>query len=283
MTVPDAPTEILQDRADRPVLRIGDIVRHPAQPWSASVHALLEFLNESGFTQAPLPGPIDGADDDVAYIAGVSGDDACALVQSDSAVAAVAQTLRRFHDTVAAWEPEVELTWFDGQAGTGTGEQIVCHGDVGPWNLVWQDAELVGLIDWEYATVGTRRSDVAYALHYLAPFRDRSYWEGVLGMATKPRRRHRMAVFADAYGIAVDEELVQDVLASQRAGVHLMLKLAERGASRQQQLIADGELEREQRAVDWGQAHQPKLRRRQKMIMDAAVDPSPRTNVVRKR
>lgn len=33
-------------------------------------------------------------------------------------------------------------------------------------------------------------------------------------MATKPRRRHRMAVFTDAYGIAVDEELVQDVLSA---------------------------------------------------------------------
>lgn len=275
MCVSDAP-EILQDRSDRPVLRIGDVVRHPAQPWSASVHALLQFLNESGFVEAPSPGPIDGEDDDVAYIEGISGDEACALVQSDSAVAEVAQTLRRFHDTVAAWEPEVEPTWFDGQTGTGTGDQIVCHGDVGPWNLVWRDDRIVGLIDWEYATVGTRRTDIAYALHYLAPFRDRSYWEGVLGMATKPRRRHRMAVFADAYGIAVDDELVEDVLASQRAGVNLMIKLAERGVARQQQLIADGELDREQRAVDWGQARQHKFRRKPKVIMDAAIDPAPR-------
>ena len=81
---------------------------------------------------------------------------------------------------------------------------------------------------------------------------------------------------ADAYGIAVDDELVEDVLASQRAGVNLMIKLAERGVVRQQQLIADGELDREQRAVDWGQARQHKFRRRVKMIMDTADDQSPR-------
>ena len=261
MTAADPTTaEVLQDRADRPVLRIGDVVRHPRQPWSASVHALLGYLEAAGFTEAPRPGPVAEDHDDVAYIEGVSGDDACLLVASDEAVAAVAQLLRRYHDVVAQWRPAVAPVWFDGQTGTGDGgEHLVCHGDVGPWNLVWRDGALVGLIDWEYATVGTRRTDIAYALHYLVPFRDRSYWAGVLGMATKPRRRHRMAVFAEAYGIAVDDQLVDDVLASQQAGVDLMRNLAEQGRPRQQQLIADGELDREHRAVLWGQGHRHKF------------------------
>lgn len=252
--------EVLQERADRPVVRIGDVVRHPRQPWSGSVHALLGFLQEAGFVEAPRPGPVAEDHDDVAYIEGVSGDDACRLVGTDEAVAAVAQTLRRYHDLVAQWRPAVPPVWFDGQQGTGDGvERLVCHGDVGPWNLVWRDGALVGLIDWEYATVGTRRTDIAYALHYLVPFRDRSYWSGVLGLPEKPRRRHRMAVFAEAYGIAVDDQLVDDVLASQQAGVDLMRNLAEQGRPRQQQLVADGELDREHRAVLWGQGHRHKF------------------------
>lgn len=256
--------EVLQDRADRPVLRIGDVVRHPRQPWSGSVHALLGYLQEAGFAEAPVPARLtDGADqdwDDVGYIEGIGGDEACLLVATDEAVAAVAELLRRYHDTVAAWRPEVEPVWFDGQRGTGDGsEHLVCHGDVGPWNLVWRDGVLVGLIDWEYATIGTRRTDIAYALHYLVPFRDRSYWQWVLGLPGKPRRRHRMAVFAEAYGIAVDERLVDEVLASQQAGVDLMRTLAEQGRPRQQQLVANGELDREHRAVLWGQGHRHKF------------------------
>lgn len=252
--------EILQERADRPVLRIGDVVRHPRQPWSGSVHALLAHLAEVGFAEAPRPGPVAEDHDDVGYIEGVSGDDACRLVAGDEAVAQVAQLLRRYHDAVAGWRPATPPTWFDGQVGTGDGgEHLVCHGDVGPWNLVWRDERLVGLIDWEYATIGTRRTDIAYALHYLVPFRDRSYWQGVLGMARKPRRRHRMAVFAEAYGIPVDDQLVDDVLASQQAGVDLMRTLAEQGRPRQQQLVADGELDREHRAVLWGQGHRHKF------------------------
>ncbi|WP_375433269.1 aminoglycoside phosphotransferase family protein [uncultured Friedmanniella sp.] len=260
-----ADSEVLQDRADRPVLRIGDVVRHPRQPWSVSVHALLGYLAEAGFPESPVPVALeeDGTDrewDDVGYIEGVGGDAACQLVASDEAVAAVAQLLRRYHDVVAAWRPEVEPVWFDGQRGTGDGaDHLVCHGDVGPWNLVWRDGSLVGLIDWEYATIGTRRTDIAYALHYLVPFRDRSYWQWVLGMPVKPRRRHRMAVFAEAYGIDVDEQLVDEVLASQQAGVDLMRTLAEQGRPRQQQLIANGELDREHRAVLWGQGHRHKF------------------------
>jgi hypothetical protein len=252
--------EVLQDRADRPVVRIGGIVRHPRQPWSTAVHALLAYLNEAGFSEAPTPGPVAEDHDDVGYIEGVAGDEACLLVASDDAVAAVAQTLRRYHDVVSRWRPEVAPVWFDGQVGTGDGgEHLVCHGDVGPWNLVWRDGALVGLIDWEYATVGTRRTDIAYALHYLVPFRDRSYWSDVLGMPRKPRRRHRMAVFAEAYGISVDDQLVDDVLASQQAGVDLMRNLAQLGRPRQQQLVADGELDREHRAVLWGQGHRHKF------------------------
>ena len=117
---------------------------------------------------------------------GVSGDDACRLVASDEAVAAVALLLRRYHDIVAEWRPASPPVWYDGQVGTGRDDQLVCHGDVGPWNLVWRDGRLVGLIDWEYATIGTRRTDIAYALHYLAPFRDRSYWQWTLGLRASP-------------------------------------------------------------------------------------------------
>ncbi|GAA1432176.1 aminoglycoside phosphotransferase family protein [Microlunatus lacustris] len=263
------------------MLRIGDVVRHPRQPWSGSVHALLAHLTEVGFAEAPVPGPLapDGDWDDVGYIGGISGVDACRLVATDEAVAQVARLLRRYHDAVAGWQPATPPVWFDGQVGTGDGgEHLVCHGDVGPWNLVWREDRLVGLIDWEYATIGTRRTDIAYALHYLVPFRDRSYWQGVLGMPAKPRRRHRMAVFAEAYGIPVDDQLVDDVLASQQAGVDLMRTLAEQGRPRQQQLVADGELDREHRAVLWGQGHRHKFRakrarERRRLRRDGDVQP----------
>ena len=255
----DPDPEVLQDRADRPVLRVGDRVRHPPQPWSYSVQALLAHLRAVGFTEAPRPYGVSADADEVEFIPGVGGDDACRLVDSDSAVAAVGELLRRYHDAVAGWQPSERLSWFDGSTGAGTGDELVCHGDVGPWNLIWRDGRIAGLIDWEHAHVGTRTRDIAYALHYLAPIRDRSYWQGVLGLDRRPRRRHRMRVFAEAYGITLDEELVEQVMASQVAGVDLMRSLAERGDPRRRQLVADGELDREQRAVAWTRARRAKF------------------------
>ena len=255
---------MLQDRPDRPVVRHGDQVRHPRQPWSESVHALLAHLAEVGFAESPRPAALSKEGDDVTFLPGISGDEACTLVQTDEAVAEVGGLLRRYHDAVEGWAPAVPPTWFDGRTGTGGPGELVCHGDPGPWNLVWDlhrpsGRRLVGLIDWEYATIGTRLTDIGYALHYLAPLRDRSYWYGVLGMPRKPRRRHRMAVFAEAYGIAMDEDLVAAVVASQHAGVQRMIDLAALGRPRQVEEIAAGELEREQRAVEWTQRHRHKF------------------------
>ena len=103
--VTDPEPEVLQDRADRPVLRVGDRVRHPSQPWSASVQALLAHLREVGFEEAPRPYGVTADGDEVEFIPGVGGDDACRLVDSDTAVAAVGDLLRRYHDAVAGWQP----------------------------------------------------------------------------------------------------------------------------------------------------------------------------------
>ena len=218
-TFSEPDPEVLQDRADRPVLRVGDRVRHPSQPWSSSVQALLAHLREVGFTEAPQPFGVTPDGDEVAFIPGVGGDDACLLVDSDSAVAAVGDLLRRYHEAVAGWRPRTSVSWFDGSTGTGSstssdtgsrlGDTLVCHGDVGPWNLVWRDGRIVGLIDWEHAHVGTRTSDIAYALQQelqtigspqefsRSPIVDASKDIGSRGLPQAPteeRRRRRRAV-----------------------------------------------------------------------------------------
>jgi hypothetical protein len=72
-----------------------------------------------------------------------------------------------------------------------------------------------------------------------------------------------MSVFAEAYGIAVDEALVEDVLAAQQAGVELMRRLAAQGDPRRARLVAEGELEREMRAVAWAWDRRHKFAPRQ--------------------
>ena len=53
--------------------------------------------------------------------------------------------LRRYHDTFGH-------------------DDVVVHGDFGPWNLVWRDGAPVAIIDFDNVYRGDRGDDVAYAL-----------------------------------------------------------------------------------------------------------------------
>ena len=88
---------------------------------------------------------------------------------TEEGLAAAARLLRSYHDAVRDWQPAIEPVWFDGSVGTGGPGHLVCHGDFGPWNLVWDGTSPVGLLDFEYARPGDPLNDVAYACEYFAP------------------------------------------------------------------------------------------------------------------
>ncbi|MBM7784981.1 aminoglycoside phosphotransferase family protein [Tenggerimyces flavus] len=247
--------EVLQDRSDRQVVRRGSTVRHPVQPWTPAVHALLDYLGDAGFPYSPRVVGIEGDVEILTYIEGESGPDGWAKVVDEDGLVAAARMLRLYHDAVAAWKPDEEPVWFTGQTGTGGPGEVVCHGDFGPWNIVWQGTQPVGLLDWEYANLAPPRQDVAYALEYLAPFRDDETCVRWLRYPEPPNRRRRLELFAEAYGLSSTDGLVDEVVAVQRAGLDTVRRLAEEGHERQVAMVADGELERLRGDVDWTERH----------------------------
>jgi len=78
--------------------------------------------------------------------------------------------------------------------------QVICHGDFGPWNIVWVGTTPVGLLDFEYARPGDPLDDVAYACEYFVPFRDDAECLRWLHYPKPPDRRRRISIFAEAYG-----------------------------------------------------------------------------------
>ncbi|MEU0536545.1 aminoglycoside phosphotransferase family protein [Amycolatopsis tolypomycina] len=186
--------DVLQDQPRRRVVRVGDTVRRPTYPWSPAVHALLRHLEAVGFPAAPR---VLGVDDDgcevLTYLEGESGPQGWAKVADDAGLTRFARLLRDYHDAVADFRPSGELAWYTGERGGG---EVVCHGDFGPWNVVWQGEQPVGILDWDFARPGTRLHDVAYALEYVAPFRDDAECLRALRYPRPPDRRHRLELFA---------------------------------------------------------------------------------------
>ncbi|MEN3273946.1 MAG: hypothetical protein V7636_2707 [Actinomycetota bacterium] len=194
----------LQAGPYRPVHRVGDAVRRKASWWTPAVHDLLRHLNDIGFALAPTPLGIDEQGREIlSYIEGDSGRTTWPLIVDDEGLASFAIALRDYHRAVAGYRPPPDADWAYGQQPMRPGD-IVCHGDFGAWNLVWRDGRPVGIVDWDLAYPGPPRDDVAYALEFSAPFRDDEQAITWQGFTEPPDRRHRIAVFADAYGISTD-------------------------------------------------------------------------------
>ncbi|MEV4350423.1 aminoglycoside phosphotransferase family protein [Actinoplanes sp. NPDC049596] len=243
-----ADREMLQDKPHRQVVRVGDTVRRPLQPWSPAVHELLRYLEGAGFPCSPRVRGVDGDGHEVlTYVDGESGPDGWAKVVDERGLVAMARLLREYHEAVRGFRPAASWAGRDEPMG---GDEVVCHGDFGPWNLVWRGLEPVGIIDWDYAWPAKPIHDVAYALEYVAPFRDDETCLRWLSYPAPPDRRRRMEIFAEAYGLP-DGNLVDEVIAQQETVWQRARRLAEQGQQPQAEWLATGFLDETAERIRW--------------------------------
>lgn len=225
--------------AQRRIRVSGDRVYRPAGWWTPTVHALLGYLHEVGFDRVPRPlGVVDG-EEVLSWIPGASGAAAWQRVVPEDGLRALARLLRDYHEAVAGFVAPAGACWAlsDQQARPG---EVVCHGDFGPWNVVWDGATPVGLLDFDFAQPGDRLDDVAYALEYVAPFRDDAHAMRWHGFTAPPDRARRMAVFAEEYGLASVDGLVDAVIRRQEMTCVHVRAVADRGLEPQRSWVAEG-------------------------------------------
>jgi hypothetical protein len=179
------------DGVTQGIVRIGDTVRRPLRPFSLTVQAYLAHLRDAGFTAAPLPLGVDEQRNPLPPE--TAGDDV---------LVALARLIRRLHEASAGWAPPPGAVWGGTPATVGRpipeGAELVSHCDYYPGNVVFRDGLPVALIDFDLAHPTTRLYDIANALWYWAPLRDPRDRAPAFTGADIP---HRVAVFADAYGM----------------------------------------------------------------------------------
>jgi Phosphotransferase enzyme family len=174
------------------VVRVGDTVRRPAGPNAQLVRDVLLRLERARFDAAPRWLGVDEDGRDIlSWLEGETftergrmhpyvGDPLVRVTFTDDQLRAVFRLLRRYHDAF--------------------GDDMLCHGDFGPWNLVWRVGLPVGIIDFDQLHRGDASEDVAYALRTFVSY----------GLSeSEPAelvRRTRLAL--DAYGRAFDVPLL---------------------------------------------------------------------------
>jgi len=183
------------------VTRRGGIVLRPMGNWSESVHELLQFLERSGFHHAPRFVGIEKSEekDRLSYLQGeVALRPWPSVLLSLSGLEQIANMLKEYHQIVEGFTPTIGR-WHlvDREFGD---RAIIRHGDIGPWNMVWDDSRLIGLIDWDFAEPGTVLEDLAQAAWHCVPLKPakRAEAAGVRPEEQKERFEH----FCSIYGVS---------------------------------------------------------------------------------
>jgi Phosphotransferase enzyme family len=187
------------------IVRIGDTVRRPLRPFSLTVQAYLAHLREAGFTGVPLPLGVDEQGREVlSFVPGeVHRHPLPPEAAGDDVLVALAGLIRALHEASAGWVPPPGAVWGGTPANSGRvteRAELVSHRDYATGNVVFRDGLPAALIDFDLAKPTTRLYDIANALWYWAPLRSGDPRDRAPALADADIP-HRVAVFADAYGM----------------------------------------------------------------------------------
>ena len=177
----------------------GTFVRRPIRRSSSAVHRLLGWLEDEGVSNVPRVVSRSKSEEILTFIPGIPikrpWPKAALRIQLIREIGALLKTIHRAvsgftlkHGEMFAWGPAAPKSGF-----------VVCHGDLGPWNVVLLNNRLAGLIDWDLARFGAPIEDVVEAAVELCPLRSN------VGMAPKSRltdrlRAKRLEALCEGYG-----------------------------------------------------------------------------------
>lgn len=226
------------------VVRVGDTVRRPAGPWTATIHALLRHVRARGFDLAPEPLGFDDAGREIlSYIPGSTVGWSLPWpdpIRSDSLLVQVGAMTARYHRAVVDFRPAATIPWRTSPAALGDSE-LICHHDLAPYNVVVAGGSLNGIIDWDLAGPGSALSELAFVAWQWVPLHGPLVTR-FMGWAHPPDRVRRLHLLLDAYGLDDRNAFIDDVIQRISYNRGVMIRKAADGDRAYQNLIQRGHL-----------------------------------------
>ena len=174
------------------VVRVGDTVRKPWGPTTPAVHELMRTVAGAG-VDVPEPRGRDARGRQILeFVPGTPALEAPPLTLCE--LARVGRLIRSIHDASEGFSPSIPAPWEPLLPVPDGAAELICHGDLTPWNLVLGERWV--FIDWDDAAPSTRLWDLAYSAQAFA-LNDVS--------EEPPGAARRLAALVDGYG--ADAEL----------------------------------------------------------------------------
>lgn len=241
------------------VVRIGSTVRRSCGPWTPAVHGLLRHLESVGFAEAPRVLGIDESGREVlSFLPGepIGWTTWPSFMLGEDGLVQLGTLLQRYHDAVRGYRPSENAVWRNPLAQR-TGE-VVRHGDFVPFNTVWRDGRVRGIIDWDFAQPGRAITDVSHLAWYAIPLSG-DWRADEYGFGGRIDRAERLRVLCAAYGGPEPSEVVDEAVTMIRTERAHMAELAERGLAPWTRFVADGSLAGFDAEAEWIEANRAGL------------------------
>ena len=211
------------------VVRVGVTVRKPITAATADVEAYLLHLERQGFRHAPRFLGRDGKGRQVLdYIEGETITEP-ELLSLDE-LGQIGAIVHELHDVSASFAVAPASAW--DVLCPAPSEELICHNDLGPWNLVRTPAGWA-FIDWDGSGPSTRMWDLAYAA------------QSIVALTAGGEPQHdalRLRHFLKAYRLDASERtgFAQILLDRTRFGYDFLKSAVDAGREPWARLFAEG-------------------------------------------
>jgi hypothetical protein len=188
-------------------------VRRAAGPWTPTIRALLQHLENVGFTGNPRvvgDGPDSHGNEVLTFVEGA--------IQhprpwTPDGINDVGRLLRQLHEATASFVPPPAARWQPWYFHSEGPDAVIGHCNTGPWHIVARDGSPMAFIDWTLAGPIERRVEVAATAAWNAQLQDDDVAERH-GLPDARSRAELVRHFLDGYEVprAQRDDLVDEMI-----------------------------------------------------------------------